>query len=325
MLTFLEFQNFRGFESVRLEPLGRANLIVGGNNVGKTSVLEALVLLFGYSQLVTSLASLFRHGPSHVSDERELFWNMLANARDPNSFRLRSNSREVITRELADGWALLRGLEDKFGEMLRIEKQQLTHQIVTGREEIAILSTSSPDPGIISQCFNEVAPANAANEERIERLLRDSIEPRLRRLRYHLPRGAKQHLVYVDLGIGPMLPFTQMGQAFARTLHVYSEIFANRPQFILIDEIENGLYHEGLEDYWRGLLEVLEDQDVQLFATTHSRECMEAAHRAASQRQDYPLRYLRLDRREDDPDRIVGTSFGQQEMQTAIESRIEMR
>jgi ABC-type branched-subunit amino acid transport system ATPase component len=144
-------------------------------------------------------------------------------------------------------------------------------------------------------------------------------------LRYAKPQGSPHHLVYVDLGEGPMLPFTQMGQAFARTLEIYCEIFANRPKILLIDEIENGLYYEGMEDFWKGLMAVLEDQDVQLFATTHSRECMEAAQRAANQMEGDPLRFLRLDRRIDDPGKIVATTFGKEEMKTAMEFNREMR
>ena len=41
-LDSLEIHNFRGLRDLRIEKLGRANLIVGKNNVGKTSVLEAL-------------------------------------------------------------------------------------------------------------------------------------------------------------------------------------------------------------------------------------------------------------------------------------------
>jgi hypothetical protein len=122
-----------------------------------------------------------------------------------------------------------------------------------------------------------------------------------------------------------MLPFTQLGQAFARTLQVYCEIFASQPDILLIDEIENGLYFGGLEDYWKGLMAVLEDQDVQLFATTHSRECMEAAHNAAIAMPGDPLRFLRLDRRVDDAAKIVATSFGRKEMATALEFNREMR
>ena len=44
VLPNLEIRGFRGFRKLEVEPLGRVNLIVGRNNVGKTSVLEALRL-----------------------------------------------------------------------------------------------------------------------------------------------------------------------------------------------------------------------------------------------------------------------------------------
>ncbi|TMF50677.1 MAG: DUF2813 domain-containing protein, partial [Chloroflexi bacterium] len=42
MLNSLEIRNFRGFQDLKIERLGRVNLIVGKNNVGKSSLLEAL-------------------------------------------------------------------------------------------------------------------------------------------------------------------------------------------------------------------------------------------------------------------------------------------
>jgi AAA15 family ATPase/GTPase len=47
MITELEIQNFRGLRDVKLTGLKSINLIVGGNDTGKTSILEALVLLLG--------------------------------------------------------------------------------------------------------------------------------------------------------------------------------------------------------------------------------------------------------------------------------------
>ncbi|MEP7340534.1 MAG: AAA family ATPase, partial [Acidobacteriota bacterium] len=43
-LESLEIQQFRAFDHLRIERLGRVNLIVGKNNVGKSSLLEALWL-----------------------------------------------------------------------------------------------------------------------------------------------------------------------------------------------------------------------------------------------------------------------------------------
>src|SRR6266536_2498845 len=44
MLPNLEIREFRTFRHLRIERLGRVNLIVGKNNVGKTTLLEALWL-----------------------------------------------------------------------------------------------------------------------------------------------------------------------------------------------------------------------------------------------------------------------------------------
>src|SRR5713101_5648263 len=43
-LPSLEIHNFRAFDHLQIETLGRVNLITGQNNVGKTSVLEAVYL-----------------------------------------------------------------------------------------------------------------------------------------------------------------------------------------------------------------------------------------------------------------------------------------
>ncbi|MCW5199851.1 AAA family ATPase, partial [Desulfobulbus sp. F1] len=45
MITQLEIQNFRGFSDYKIDDVGQVNLLVGTNNCGKTSVLEAVHLL----------------------------------------------------------------------------------------------------------------------------------------------------------------------------------------------------------------------------------------------------------------------------------------
>ena len=45
MIISLALENYRGFTSYRLPELSRANLLVGKNNSGKTSILEAVQFL----------------------------------------------------------------------------------------------------------------------------------------------------------------------------------------------------------------------------------------------------------------------------------------
>src|SRR5437763_1762964 len=44
ILNSLEIRNLRGFRHLQIERLGRVNLIVGKNNIGRSSLLETLQL-----------------------------------------------------------------------------------------------------------------------------------------------------------------------------------------------------------------------------------------------------------------------------------------
>ena len=49
-LNSLEIKNFRALENFKVDKLGRVNLIVGKNNSGKSTVLEALRIYAGNAQ-----------------------------------------------------------------------------------------------------------------------------------------------------------------------------------------------------------------------------------------------------------------------------------
>jgi AAA15 family ATPase/GTPase len=53
-------------------------------------------------------------------------------------------------------------------------------------------------------------------------------------------------------------------------------IAARNDGVLIVDEIENGFYHERLPSIWKGLYESCDKHQVQLFATTHSMECLRA-------------------------------------------------
>ena len=56
LLNDLTIENFRSFENYKLDKLARVNLLVGDNNCGKTSVLEAVRLLVAQGDIGHSLA-----------------------------------------------------------------------------------------------------------------------------------------------------------------------------------------------------------------------------------------------------------------------------
>ena len=65
MLSSLEIKNFRAFSHLSIERLGQVNLIVGKNDVGKTTLLEALRLYSSISPPDT-IASIL-HGRNELA------------------------------------------------------------------------------------------------------------------------------------------------------------------------------------------------------------------------------------------------------------------
>jgi AAA15 family ATPase/GTPase len=62
MLKSLKIENFRCFQTFELQKLGRVNLLVGNNNSGKTSILEAIQLLCSRNNLSPLADALDRRG-----------------------------------------------------------------------------------------------------------------------------------------------------------------------------------------------------------------------------------------------------------------------
>src|ERR1051325_2262529 len=88
MITNLQIRNFRGLKDVTLREMRQVNLLVGGNDTGKTSVLEALTLLFGAGDAISELPVTFRSNqsggnPGKNPDDRVNFWRWLFYDRDP--------------------------------------------------------------------------------------------------------------------------------------------------------------------------------------------------------------------------------------------------
>ena len=312
MITELEIQNFRGFKNLKLEGLRRVNLLVGGNDTGKTSILEAIVLLLGDRSALQHLAVGFRNNqadgqPTHNQDDIENYWMWLFREKDlAKRIQLACNTEKGISILLQsvgtlDSPAQRLYFQRKVGSgglenLVQIQNgsfQWLGTGFAAGIK-ISRLSVRPTHPVEDAERYNLVA-LNPEGEQKIESVMR-VIEPRLRRLRYAKLPGTSSPLVFADIGLSKAVPSTQMGQGFNRVLHMYCEILSQRANVLLVDEIENGIFSEFLPTVWQGLLAICEVEEVQIFATTHSRECVMAAFASAGERAKDELGVYRLQR-----------------------------
>lgn len=341
MITELEIQNFRGFKNLRLEGLRRVNLLVGGNDTGKTSLLEAIVLLLGDSWAHQHLAVAFRNNQaggqaSNSRDDIESYWMWLFREKDPrNQLRIRcktgegtfialsSRNASNVNPPRVEDQVFERGAASRGTETIaQIRGGNIAWPGVTFGDGIKVsrLSVRPTHPVEDAERYNLVA-LDPDGEKKIEEVMR-VIEPRLRRLRYAKLPGTSSPLVYADIGLPKAVPSTQMGQAFNRVLHIYCEILSHRADVLLIDEIENGIFSETLPIIWQGLLSICEAEGVQVFATTHSRECVMAAFTSADERAKDELAVYRLQRVKSE---IEAVRLEAKHLEVAAEMGLEVR
>ena len=85
-------------------------------------------------------------------------------------------------------------------------------------------------------------------------------------------------MIWVDVGLQELVPLSILGAGMTHVARIFLVIASTPGGVVLVDEIENGLHHSVLPDVWKVIAKAAEQFDVQVFATTHSFECIEAAH-----------------------------------------------
>lgn len=300
MLDSLRIDSFRGLNDLDFVPLSRINVLTGTNNSGKTSVLEALYLLFADQNQLTTYPTVFRSAQKPAHERYEHFWKWLL----PNGDQTKEVDISVSTSDKKK----LRVVAKKHPQQAEtITIQYMDSSRASGTVNVSngaigsmptrhwprmqFFSPQAADPVAEAEQYNRVQ-LQTAGEETLLDLLR-VIEPRLRKLRYG--KITKEPLVYADIGFDTLVPAYQMGQAFCRLLTLYMEMLATKAEILLVDEIENGLHHSVYEAVWKGIAALGHRQNIQIFVTSHSPECVLAAARAATRGEEHGFSHHRLE------------------------------
>ncbi|MEI6499421.1 MAG: AAA family ATPase [Armatimonadota bacterium] len=335
MYQSVRIQNFRGFENLTVDGLSRVNLIVGENGVGKTALLEAVYLLAGL-KLYHPLRSLeARRGLSETNKAWRLDGDLLEslfcefNARRPlqvNGTGARGDDAFTLSATNAQGqlgaklsWRLAdgRGLESDYGPDGPIGGTSSDPRALPSDEPV-FLSTRTT-LGLKAEANRFSSVVKHGKRPQIIRSLQ-VIEPRIRGL--ELLTFGEQSAVHADVGLLRMIPLGLIGEGLQRLCSLVLATSEASGFVLLVDEIDTGLHYSILADMWRVMSTAARELNYQLFTTTHSYECMTAAHEAfADHPEDFSMH--RLERQKDGT--IVSNDFGHDDLGTALELGFEVR
>lgn len=347
----LTIENFRGIEKLKINDLKRANLLVGRNNCGKTSILEALFLLSGMSnpQLAVNIHT-FRDLVLTEDEDfsfmfRDLdFGNLIVISATLDkkkrkltisplfaNYHARKTEKHKQTIPLPDTPPSSTSV-DRIVEGLELKFQSDINKIYSATIRLKEKEVQLNGKYIehLRCAFINPKTAMVQIDKRIEGLLIQkklsnlinilkAIEPMISDIR--MGSGG---MIWVDIGKKNLVPLNIMGDGMRRVLSFVATIADMRNGVVLLDEIENGLHYTSLSVLWKAVFAACKEYNVQLVATTHSYECIESFSKAYQEIEPSgdDIRLFRIDREER---KHQAVPFNAELLKTGIEKEFEVR
>lgn len=282
-----------------MKDFGQINVLLGNNNCGKTSVLDALFLFSGATNPTLPLKINWLRSYGKLSDElfRLNFYGLnpenaieLSGRYNSSHLRLlkmvyREESTPTIkanSDNQTDKQYYLELEADIAGKKYHTElkypgktsDEASVANLKSGEyeEELRCLYISSSDP-----YDNNVELFSKLLLDKQERVIIESlrhIEPNLRDIIV-----AKNNL-YADVGWEKRIPIQVLGDGVRKVISILINIYQIRDGgILLIDEIDNGLHYKSMPILWKSLLGMARQYDVQVYATTHNIDSLQALNR----------------------------------------------
>ena len=343
-LDSVTIDGFRGLKNLRLDGLGRNNILVGPNNSGKTSVLEALSVLcnaedplewlwmvrrrdFGGldETRIQSLRWCFRQCGQLADPDTAFDGSSTISCRGATTLReLRVNYRDIqgepippAERSIDEGKfpAQQSFFDDSVLDIGPRRGAEITHTL---ESEFAVLSQTerhSHDPISIQVWEDSPVPPGRPPLRRsplpVETLTPYSYQINRVQLRFHSPylfgadrstvldlirefdpeitdiqpasfRGMRPAIYLNHKRLGPA-PLSVFGDALRRAVLLAGTMLSLKDGgILLVDEIETGIHVSALERVFRWIASISRQLNVQVVATTHSLEAVDAVASASS-------------------------------------------
>lgn len=301
-LEYFKVENFKGLESLELKEIQQFNLILGDNNIGKTSVLEALLfneepflhfqaIYLCYMQKVEIrkyLAGKVDYASPFISLKSDtVSYNYkLESDKTPKSinFSLKKsgflsdnervdflNATNLSPNDIPDKVVQFT-IENKNSHFpldfasYRVKKNNDYNPFITAgiKYQSDLVDFFSKYVNINIQLKKEVISNMHFMSDDIEDVIIDTTT---------IPENPILMVIFRD---GQYLPLYMLGDGIIRLFRLILEIVICQNKRLLIDEIDNGLHFSKMKKVWEVVIKVAAKYNTQLFVTTHDAECLRA-------------------------------------------------
>ena len=329
----IEIKNFKCFKDFKAEGFGRVNLIGGKNNVGKTAFMEACLL-----SKSEDTKWLFRR-LLEIQTHRDVINNLLLKTtREEDLQKLIKDNLDlyiILEKKEGEDWDAYddreiysRNVWEK--GIIKIERDtkiniftkdtKLNYISYYGSEEE--YKGDLPDTYTLSELvdfldisfhstkkaysLNFISPYSNSNEELENIIGQSKLDDKYDALNKYLLDVFNVSSIDI-IKNKPMLrvgneyrELSYFGQGIKTFINIISSILLLEDDVIFIDEIENGIHYTNLDKLWEIIFTISKQQKVQVFATTHSKECIESYARVAKKLEDEEITFIELGKNKED-------------------------
>lgn len=320
-LTAVHIGNFKRFADFQVENLGQFNLVVGDNNTGKTSFLEALVVdeeKDGKTN-INNLKKLLSIRQSFSVEDQELIEEVYSNrgkkgimlgfqyggdflivSLGGEHFVNNNPFRDVIEVKASAIDSLLGDHNYKGIYLMVINESFHTTYNLGKKVKIFPESNSVYEAKITSLSAKQQTHLNfihfgAGYDSELVTIYKNEIDRRASRrtklqenLKLFIPNvvdirlQAETIIIYED-GEDLGTPLYTYGEGAVKFFRILCYFATVEDKRLMIDEIDTGIHHTKFIQFWTTLMQAATEYDVQLFATTHNEECLEYFQAALEQ------------------------------------------
>jgi len=312
MIKSLSIKNFRCFKDAKIDGLRRINVVVGKNATGKTALLEALFLTAGGSPVVVLKLRAMRGMGAQVQVDNntqsrlweDLFFRFSTEAAiHIHAVGSAQDSRELFIKNIAVGSLTVPTKEQQEiavdapieftwraeGQTEFVTQPKLTNEGLkfdnspTKLRAVMFPANFSLDPEETSKRLSDIRRHN-----QLPLFLKtlQSVFPEVTDV--SAENNAGVWMVYISTAhvSSQMIPMALHSAGVNRFVAMLLGIATFPKGVVLIDEVDNGLYYKTLPNVWRALYTFASEYGTQLFVTTHSMECLTAAHEVLHNHKD---------------------------------------
>jgi hypothetical protein len=372
MISSISIQGYRGFDHFEMPDLGRVNLLVGTNNSGKTSILEAVSILESSGELGRLWSIQWRRGertyrplppatatpnaPPRVlieTDLPHLFYGHEIHHGTRFSIFAANESQKTVECEIRD----LSPNDNIEGQVAEDDDTPLPRLVlhVSGNppppNPLTLLTKSGGLPSSQLRQARHAQPErqiqfisseSSTAEEIISAWAKISLKPeeglviqalqaldediqgvalQARTAQQYWGPGTRGGFIVKLKSLDQPVPIGSMGDGIWRMLALSIAIALSKGGTLLVDEIDTGLHYTVMSKMWNLIYAAAKQFDVQVFATTHSYDCV---HSLAQIPVDPDPRH-RITVQRIEAHRSQSVPYDQEELTVAASREIEVR